>query len=127
MIHEPSDIISDGDLTIGVGVNIRPFVSIICKHKITIGDDTQIGPGVRIVDFDHDMGENIANIRYVGNSEEVNIGPFCWIGANAVILKGVKLGYGCVVGAGTVVLKGDYLPGSIIVGNPGEVIKRRSI
>ena len=45
------------------------------------------------------------------------------IGANAVILSGVRLGRGCTVAAGSVVST-DVSPGALIAGNPGRVLKR---
>ena len=59
----------------------------------------------------------------IGEKEEVYIGNDTWIGANAVILKGVHLGIRCVVGAGSVVVGDNYPDGSVIVGNPGKIIK----
>jgi acetyltransferase-like isoleucine patch superfamily enzyme len=101
-------------------VHMAPFVSILCQKKITIKSDVYIGPSVTIVDFDHDYKNFMHNI---GEKEEVYIGNDTWIGANAVILKGVHLGIRCVVGAGSVVVGDNYPDGSVIVGNPGKIIK----
>jgi virginiamycin A acetyltransferase len=46
------------------------------------------------------------------------------IGANAIILAGVKIGTGAVVGAGSVVTK-DVPPYAIVAGNPAKIIKFR--
>ena len=119
------EVSDDAVLTLGKDVNIRPFVSIVCKKRISIGQGTQIGPGARIVDFDHAL-VGLENIAAVGQTKEVVIGKYCWIGANAVILKGVVLGDGCVVGAGSVVTR-SFNEGSIIVGNPGSVMRSRGI
>ena len=55
---------------------------------------------------------------------EVKINNDVWIGANAVIMPGVKIGNGAVIGAGSVVTKNvpDY---AIVVGVPAKVIKYR--
>ena len=47
-----------------------------------------------------------------------------WIGANATILKGVKIGYGAVVAAGAVVTK-DVTPYAIVGGVPAKKIRNR--
>ena len=46
----------------------------------------------------------------------VKIGKNCFIGCNALILKGTELGDGCVVGAGAVV-SGKFEDNCVIVGN----------
>lgn len=47
-----------------------------------------------------------------------------WIGANAIILSGVRIGQGAVVAAGSVVTQ-DVEPYSIVAGNPAKFIKYR--
>ncbi len=44
------------------------------------------------------------------------------IGANAVILEGVKIGKGSVVVAGSVVVE-DVPPGVVVAGTPAKIIK----
>jgi len=46
------------------------------------------------------------------------------IGANAVIMAGVKLGIGSVVGTGSIVTK-DVEPYSVVAGNPAKLIRKR--
>ena len=56
--------------------------------------------------------------------ENCIIGNDVWIGANAVILRNVKVGDGAVIGAGAVVTK-DVPPYAIVAGVPAKVIKMR--
>lgn len=56
-----------------------------------------------------------------GKSCPICIGDNVFIGARAIILKGVTIGEGSVIGAGAVVAK-DIPPFSIAVGNPVRVI-----
>ena len=51
------------------------------------------------------------------------IGRCCFIGANAIILPGVKIGDEVVVGSGAVVTK-DVPSNCIVAGNPAKVIKQ---
>ncbi|MET8085712.1 acyltransferase [Micromonospora sp. NPDC005197] len=46
-----------------------------------------------------------------------------WIGAHALVLKGVRVGRNSVVGAATVV-RADVPPGVVVVGNPQQTVKK---
>ena len=46
------------------------------------------------------------------------------IGANCVILEGVRIGKGAVVAAGSVVTK-DVEPGAVVAGSPAKVVKMK--
>lgn len=111
-------------LKIGKHVLVSPFCSISARHQIDIGKGTIIGPGVCIIDHDHFIDGELNEIGRTGKSAPIKIGNYCWIGANAVILKGVTLGDGCVVGAGAVVTK-SFPEKSIVVGNPAKLLRRR--
>ena len=52
------------------------------------------------------------------------IGNDVWIGANAIIIQGIRIGNGSVIGAGSIVTKnvGDY---EIVAGNPARFIRKR--
>ena len=52
------------------------------------------------------------------------IGNDVLIGANAIILAGVKVGNGAVIGAGSIVTK-NVPPYAVVAGNPAKVIKYR--
>ena len=111
---------------IAAGVHIGPFSSILCHIGIKIEEGTIIGPSATIVDSDHEIDPE-KDLHTLGKQAKIHIGKFCWIGANAVILKGVTLGDRCVVGAGSVVVGGAYTAGSVLVGVPAKVIKVRDV
>ena len=46
------------------------------------------------------------------------------LGANCVILEGVRIGKGAVVAAGSVVTK-DVEPGAVVAGSPAKVVKMK--
>lgn len=62
--------------------------------------------------------------NYEKDSLLTHIGSDVWIGANAVILKGITIGNGAIIGAGSVVTK-SVPPYAIAVGNPAKIIKYR--
>lgn len=76
---------------------------IAARKHLTIGEKTEIGPNVVIVDHDHDFSApgGIQEGRY--KEKETVIGSNVWIGANAVILKGSHIGNDCVISAGAIV------------------------
>ncbi len=60
----------------------------------------------------------------IRNNRPVEIGNDVWIGANVVILPGVKIGDGAVIAAGAVVTR-DVEPYAIVGGVPAKIIKYR--
>ena len=60
----------------------------------------------------------------LGDDQPVTIEDDVWIGACAVILKGVNIRRGTIVGAGAVVTR-DTLPYSVVAGVPARIIKYR--
>ncbi|MEV4757168.1 acyltransferase [Micromonospora sp. NPDC049559] len=46
-----------------------------------------------------------------------------WVGAGALVMKGVRIGRDSVVGAGTVV-RADVPPRVVVIGNPQQIVKR---
>jgi len=88
-------------------------------NGIHIGDDTLFAPGVKIISANHDFSHDMS----WKEDASVTIGDRCWIGANAVILPGVKLGNNVIVGAGAVVTK-DCQGDAIVTGVPARVIRQ---
>ena len=99
--------------------------TIYARTSIEIGEYTQIGGNVKLLDNDFHPLEPEArrlDIKEEIKARPIRIGKDCFIGTNAIILKGTVLGDGCVVGAGAVV-SGEFPAGSVIAGNPGRVIR----
>ena len=110
--------------------------SIINKTKI--GKFSSIANGVYIGLWEHNRAvsthsfylyEHSGNFvegytNYDRDDIETYIGHDVWIGANAVVMKGVSVGDGAIVGASAVVTK-DVPPYAIVVGNPARIIKYR--
>ena len=86
--------------------------------QVTIGDRTQIGPGVQILTADHprDPARRRAGLEF---GRPVKIGADVWIGGGAIVLPGVTIGDEAIVGAGAVVTR-DVPAGVTVVGNPAR-------
>ena len=100
--------------------------TIYARKEITIGDNTNIGGNVKRLDNDFHPIEAEARLKddkdRIGTAP-IHIGKNCFIGCNALILKGTQLGDNCVVGAGAVVC-GKFEANSVIAGNPARVIRK---
>ena len=86
-------------IMIGDNVFLNDRVSINCRKKISIGNNTIVGPGTMFFDHDHDYKNNIDDFI----TKEIIVGDNCWIGANVTQLKGTKIGNNSVIGAGTLI------------------------
>jgi acetyltransferase-like isoleucine patch superfamily enzyme len=100
-------------------LGIAPGCYINAKNGIIIGKNTRVGPGVKNISTNHD----ILNLDNHKESEPIEIGESCWIGANSVILPGVKLLNHTIVGAGSVVTKIFHDKNIVIAGVPAIKIR----
>jgi acetyltransferase-like isoleucine patch superfamily enzyme len=87
-------------------------------NGIKLGKNFLFAPGVKIISANHDFNEHSKSIR----TSPIIIGDNVWLGANVIILPGVRIGNGCVVGAGSVVTKSFEEENLIIAGNPAKII-----
>jgi acetyltransferase-like isoleucine patch superfamily enzyme len=103
-------------------------------QSITVGDDVLIAFDVLITDH------NSHSLHFPERRDDVSewmrgrkdwthvrmapvvIGDKAWIGARAIILKGVTIGEGAIVGAGSVVTKA-VSPWTLVAGNPARVVR----
>ena len=119
---------------IRIGDNVgMSGVTIYARKGIEIGENTAIGGNTKILDNDFHPIEAETRNKLLADknggdsdlvpSKPIKIGKNCFIGCNAIILKGTELGDGCVVGAGAVV-SGKFEAGSVIVGNPARCIRK---
>ena len=103
----------DATLRVGAGTFFNDGSFLTCYSTTTIGSGCAIASGARILDSD--LHQLLRNGRGSPHSP-VQIGQDCWIGTNAIILKGVRLGSGAVVAAGAVVTS-DVPARSLVAGS----------
>lgn len=98
---------------IGGGLQIYHPVGIVIGSEVVLGSNCIVRQGVTV------------GMRF-GTSDDGKspiIGSGCTLGANAVVLGGIKLGDNVTVGAGSVVLH-NFEAGSIVVGAPARLLVR---
>jgi acetyltransferase-like isoleucine patch superfamily enzyme len=111
---------------ISIGINTAPGASqgnyIFAKEDspIVVGDFTTVASNVCLGAFNHD----VYDISQYVSKGGIHIGRYCWIGANAVVLSGVRLGDHTVVAAGAVVTRSCEEGYAVLAGNPARVVKR---
>jgi acetyltransferase-like isoleucine patch superfamily enzyme len=116
------------NISIGRNVVIRPgtmlFADNTTSGQICIEDDVEIGSGVHFYVNDHAFDNTDTPIKYQGYypSEPIRVCNGAWIGANAIILKGVIVGKNSVIGAGSIVTK-NVTKNTVVAGNPAKIIK----
>jgi len=106
-----------GTITIGDGTYLNRNTEIVAARSVTIGRECKIGRDVLIMDTDQHAvpgGELIV--------APVVIEDRAWIGARAIVLKGVRVGHDSVVGAGSVVTR-DVPPATVVAGQPARVVR----
>ena len=93
---------------------------------VDVASDCLIGGHCFIVSSSHLFSNPDIPIRKQGNTfQGVSIEEDTWIGANVVILDGVRIGKGSVIGAGSVVTK-SIPPNSVAYGSPARMVRQRS-
>ncbi len=124
----------NGKITIGARTFLGGGTLLDAAESITIGNDVLVSFEVLI--FDHDshaveFADRAADVSdwLRGHKEwsrvpcaPVVVGDKAWVGARAILLKGVHVGEGAVVAAGSVVTR-DVPPWTLVAGCPARVIR----
>ncbi|MBL8399229.1 MAG: hypothetical protein JNL84_13985 [Candidatus Accumulibacter sp.] len=114
----------DNGVRLGNHVEINNFSIVNGTGGVDIGDDTLIGPGVRIISYQHRFAAETTVRSQATEKKPIRIGRDCWIGANAIVLAGISIGDGAIVGAGAVVTR-DVPDNAVVTGIPATIKKFR--
>jgi len=112
-----------GDVEFGAHTTVNAYACI--SGKVRCGDGVRIASHVSIVGFNHGFDDPSVPIHTQKHETlGIVIENDVWIGANAVVLDGVRVGRGAVIAAGAVVSK-DVPEMAIVAGVPAKVVRRR--
>lgn len=107
-------------IRIGSGTYLNRGTEIVAARSVTIGRDCMIARDVIVMDTDqHALPGRGLQVA------PVDIGDRVWIGARAIVLKGVHIGDDAIVAAGAVVTR-DVPPHGIAAGVPARITVRTS-
>jgi len=126
---------------VGKGVSLGLGIEYKKPRGISIGNSTNINPGVRLdgragmvignnVDIGEDAvfycgGHDVNDPYYRVYVNEIRIRDRACVFARAMIVRGIEIGEGAVVGAGAIVTQ-DVPPYTIVAGIPAKKIGERS-
>jgi acetyltransferase-like isoleucine patch superfamily enzyme len=110
-----------GDVIIGDYTRVGLHNTII--GPVSIGNHVNLAQGITVSALNHNFSDTTKRIDEQGiSTSQIIIEDDVWIGANAVILAGVRIGSHSVVAAGAVVTH-DVPPNTLVGGVPAKIIK----
>ncbi len=123
------EILFGGNITIGDNCKINAGVLLNGRSGITIGNNVTLSHGAKVISTGYDIERFMATGERVHiNDKPIIIGNSCWVGANAIILPGVKItGEFVVIGAGAVVTNDVTESRVLVAGNPARIVKRYDV
>lgn len=124
-----------GEITVGDWSYIGEGARLWSAARISIGNRSLIAHNVTILDnLTHpiDAAERHRHVRAIftkGHPKDIDLSPQpvfidddAWIGAGAIVMRGVHIGRGAIVGAGAVVTH-DVPEETIVAGNPARIVR----
>ncbi|MBL7496848.1 acyltransferase [Frankia sp. CNm7] len=112
-------VVDSGLLQLGHGVNINGFAKILVRDRVSIGEHCTISWNTQLMD--NDFHPIVVDGVQQPQSAPIVIEDHVWVGAGAIVLKGVTIGEGAIVAAGAVVTR-DVPAKAIVAGSPAKVI-----
>jgi acetyltransferase-like isoleucine patch superfamily enzyme len=106
----------DGQIDLGDDVFLNARCEIRAREMVRVGAGSILAFDVIVMDTNHH------DIEGVQTTAPTIIGEHVWIGARALVLRGVTIGDGAVVAAGSVVTS-DVQQRTLVGGNPARVLR----
>jgi acetyltransferase-like isoleucine patch superfamily enzyme len=129
-MFDPDGLYSFQNIHVGDQVNLgyQPIL-MAARSDIRIGSHVMFGPQVLVVGGGHNttkVGSFMIEVQEKTANDDLGvvIEDDVWVGARAVLLRGVTLGRGTIVGAGSVVNRSTP-PYAIVAGTPARVVRFR--
>lgn len=118
------------NIHIGNNVEINMSCVFLDCNKITIGNNSGIGPNVQLYAVGHPIdprerlnhSNNGAFNSWKTFSAPITIGNNVWIGGGSIVLQGVTIGDNTTIAAGSIVTK-SIPANSLAMGCPCKVVK----
>jgi acetyltransferase-like isoleucine patch superfamily enzyme len=125
-IHPTASLRCGRNISVGRNAHINQYCCIWASDnsRIVLGDDLLMGPGVKIFSSNHAAEPDMPMNRQPFVEKDIIIGSDVWLGANSVVVAGVRIGEGAIVAAGSVVTK-DVAPYTLVGGVPAKPIRQR--
>lgn len=116
--------VNNGSGDVILGDRVRVGIGSVIIGPVTMGNGSGLGQHVFVAGFNHGFADGSKN----SSQQPLDIRPTiieeeAHIGANSVVVAGIRIGKRSQVGAGSVVTR-DIPPFSVAVGNPARVIKQ---
>jgi acetyltransferase-like isoleucine patch superfamily enzyme len=116
--------INNGSGDIILGDRVRVGIGSVIIGPVTMGNGSGLGQHVFVAGFNHGFSDGTKN----SSQQPLDIRPTiieeeAHIGANSVVVAGIRIGKRSQIGAGSVVVR-NIPPYSVAVGNPARVIKQ---
>ncbi len=119
IIRDQVEIGKNAVIMMGAAINIGAVIGegTMIDMNATLGGRATVGKNCHV-----GAGAVLAGVIEPPSAKPVVLEDDVLIGANAVVLEGVRIGKGAVVAAGAIVIE-DVPPNTVVAGTPARVIK----
>jgi acetyltransferase-like isoleucine patch superfamily enzyme len=118
------DAMHGGVISLGERVQFGAQVALHALELVEMGDDSAAGERVSIFDSDHrhDGGDSTNYAQPVAIAPVI-IRTNTFLGANSLLLRGVRMGPNAMLGGSSLVRGGEYPSGFLYAGSPAREIR----